>query len=62
MTARQILRDAVARMNKRQHEEYAAANPPGEGYACGAHAETFGGGCFNCGWPGPNIVTEKVQS
>lgn len=62
MTARQILRDGIARMNARQHKEHAAANPPREGYACGPHAETFGGGCFNCGWKGPNTVTEKVQS
>jgi len=33
-----------------EHAKYAESNPPREGYICGGHAETFGGGCFNCGW------------
>lgn len=32
------------------HEAYAKRNPPAPGYSCGKHSETFGGGCFNCGW------------
>jgi len=32
------------------HKAHAAKNPPSPGYKCGAHAETNGGGCFNCGW------------
>ncbi len=35
-----------------QHAAWAKLNPPREGYTCGPHAETFGGGCFNCGWKG----------
>jgi hypothetical protein len=40
------------------HAEYAKLNPPREGYTCGPHAETFGGGCFNCGWLGPKLAPE----
>lgn len=61
MTARQILREGIARMHARQHAEYAAANPPRAGYSCGTHSETFGGGCFNCGWAGPVVIAAQVS-
>ena len=33
-----------------EHAKYATANPPRDGFTCNASAETYGGGCFNCGW------------
>lgn len=33
-----------------EHAEYAAKHPPRFPFTCGPHAETYGGGCYNCGW------------
>lgn len=41
------------------HAAFAAKFPPREGYKCGSHAETYSGGCFNCGWK-PDAKPRKV--
>ena len=42
-----------------EHAAHAEAFPPRAGYTCGAHSETYGGGCFNCGW-NPERKPRKV--
>lgn len=44
------------------HSEYAQANPPRPGFKCSG--ETYGGGCFNCGFNterDPNAIKRKAR-
>lgn len=50
----QLARDVETAFMCDAHKAHAAVNPPRPGYACGTAVMTYGGGCFNCGWPGPN--------
>lgn len=41
---------AILQASAPGHAAFAEAFPPREGYKCSAKPDTYGGGCFNCGW------------